>query len=142
MVALSGAILGSKRGALSQVTLIGFGLLGLPVFSAPLPGQIVLLGPTGGYILGFVLCAFATGLLFERLELRNPLTRFAALFASSFFILVPGVLWLSVFVGDLKLAVMTGLIPFLVGDLIKCAMVTVATYSLRAKPPKTLADKR
>ncbi len=134
MVMLAGLALGSKRGALSQLSLIGMGLAGLPVFSAPLPGNIVLLGPTGGYILGFVACAYATGLVFERLELKNFGLRFLTIFALSFFILVPGVLWLSVYSGgDFSKAISTGLIPFLAGDVVKCLMLCFASYAIRTK---------
>jgi len=131
MVLLAGVVLGAKRGALSQVALIGMGLMGLPVFSTPLPGTVVLMGPTGGYILGFAFAAFASGLLFERLALKSIWAKFIALFGASFFILIPGVIWLSVFTqGSLTTAILVGLVPFLWGDVVKCAAVAVAA-SLR-----------
>jgi len=132
VVLLAGMVLGSKRGALSQITLIGMGLVGLPVFSTPLPGTLVLMGPTGGYILGFAFAAFASGLLFERMALKSVWAKFIALFATSFFILVPGVIWLSVFTGgNFSTAIMAGLVPFLWGDVVKCAAVALAGSALR-----------
>jgi biotin transport system substrate-specific component len=141
VVSLAGVVLGSKRGALSQLSLIGLGLSGLPVFSAPLPGNLVLVGPTGGYILGFVLCAYATGLVFERLELKHFFVRYLAIFACSFFIFVPGVLWLSVYTGSFASAVLTGLMPFLLGGLLKCLAVSFASYAQRVRPRETVSDK-
>jgi len=132
VVLLAGAVLGSKRGAMSQITLIGMGLVGLPVFSTPLPGTVVLMGPTGGYILGFAFAAFASGLMFERLALKSIWTKFFALFATSFFILIPGVIWLSVFTGgSFSTAVMAGLVPFLWGDVVKCAAVALIATAVR-----------
>lgn len=131
MVLLAGWTLGSKRGALSQLTLIGLGLTGLPVFSAPLPGQIVLLGPTGGYILGFVLAAYAMGLLRERFALRNPLVRFSAIFLASLYIFLPGVIWLvSLTKISWTQGLAIGLYPFLLGDVVKCAMTCATSYAL------------
>ena len=62
----SGAVLGKYRGALSQIIYIGLGCLGLPVFAGGKAGFGVLLGPTGGYLIGFVLGAFLIGFLVER----------------------------------------------------------------------------
>lgn len=125
-VLLSGALLGSKRGAASQLLLIGLGLSGLPVFSRPLPGFLVLVGPTGGYILGFVLAAFVAGLLFERLQPKKIITSFGLFLFSSAFIFIPGAIWLSTFTGmDLTKAIMLGVFPFLVGDLLKCGVSAV-----------------
>ena len=62
-VLLSGAVLGAKMGALSVVIWILLGAFGLPVFAGGKAGPMVLLGPTGGYLLGFVICAWTVGLL-------------------------------------------------------------------------------
>ncbi len=124
-VVMAGLVLGSKAGALSQIILIGLGLVGLPVFSSPLPGNLVLAGPTGGYIFGFVLTAFFSGWIRENFLKRNPIQDFALIFLGSLFIFIPGVLWLSQFTGqNLWLSIQLGFFPFIVGDLIKCALAT------------------
>ena len=67
-VLLSGAILGAKRGALSQLFYLTLGIIGFPVFAQTPDGAIGfarLLGPTGGYLLAFPLAAFITGRLIE-----------------------------------------------------------------------------
>jgi biotin transport system substrate-specific component len=60
-VLLSGVILGAELGALSVVIWILLGVFGLPVFAGGKAGPLVLLGPTGGYLLGFVVCSWLVG---------------------------------------------------------------------------------
>lgn len=62
-VFLSGALLGAKYGALSQFLFVLLGGIGLPVFSQFNGGLGVLAGPTGGYLVGYILASFVTGLL-------------------------------------------------------------------------------
>ena len=62
-VLLSGAVLGAEMGALSIVIWIMLGAFGLPVFAGGKAGPMVLIGPTGGYLLGFVICAWTVGCL-------------------------------------------------------------------------------
>ena len=62
-VLLAGAVLGAKMGALSVVIWVMLGAFGLPVFAGGKAGPMVLLGPTGGYLLGFVICAGIVELL-------------------------------------------------------------------------------
>ena len=124
-VILAGLVLGSKAGALSQVLLILLGLSGLPVFSSPLPGSIVLAGPTGGYIFGFILTAYFSGWIKENFKVRYWLRDFSLIFLGSFFIFLPGVIWLSQFTGqNLWLSIQLGVFPFLIGDVVKCAIAS------------------
>lgn len=62
-VLLAGAVLGAEMGALSVLIWIMLGTFGLPVFAGGKAGPMVLLGPTGGYLLGFVICAWVVGFL-------------------------------------------------------------------------------
>lgn len=62
-VLLAGSILGARLGALSVIVWIILGVFGLPVFASGKAGPITLLGPTGGYLLGFILCAWIVGKL-------------------------------------------------------------------------------
>lgn len=65
-VYLAAALLGAKKGALSVLIYLLLGMVGLPVFSCFSGGPGVLLGPTGGYLMGYVFCALVTGLLLGR----------------------------------------------------------------------------
>ncbi len=62
-VLLSGALLGKRNGALSQLLYLFIGAVGLPVFSGFGFGVARLLGPTGGYLLSFPVAAFTVGYL-------------------------------------------------------------------------------
>ena len=76
-VLLAGALLGARRGPLAVLLWIGVGAAGLPVFANGKSGLPVLVGPTGGYIVGFVIGAALLGLVVQRLarqgQSTNPL---------------------------------------------------------------------
>lgn len=65
-VLMIGALLGSRRGALCVLTYLAEGLAGLPVFAQGRAGLADLLGPTGGYLVGFVFAAYVVGALSDR----------------------------------------------------------------------------
>lgn len=119
-VLLAGAVLGSRKAALSQISLILLGLSGLPVFTLPLPGLMTLMGPTGGYIFGFVGAAYLFGLWTETGRLRSLAGLLTALVTSHIALFLPGLLWLSFFVpGGAEAVLMAGLWPFLPGAVVK-----------------------
>jgi len=119
-VLYAGALLGSRRGAAAVALYLLEGAAGLPVFSGGAAGFLHLLGPTGGYLLGFPLGAFATGLLAERGWDRTPLRAFATMLLGGLPIFALGLLGLSRFV-PARALLGAGLWPFLPGDLIKAA---------------------
>src|SRR4030042_246370 len=125
-VLLTGALLGSRRGALSQLSYLAVGATGIPYWFAlggP-PGIARLVGPTGGYLIGFVAVAFLVGWLAERGWDRRIWTAVLAMLAGEAVLYAFGLSWLTRFVpGDKVLQ--TGLYPFIIGDLIK---VTAADY--------------
>jgi biotin transport system substrate-specific component len=124
-VLMAGALLGSRRGSLCILTYLAEGLAGLPVFAGGNAGMTALLGPTGGYLVGFVLAAFVTGWLAEREWDRHLGKNFLAMLAGNVVLYLPGVLWLSVYTDShLAQALTLGLYPFIVGDLIKLAVAT------------------
>ncbi len=127
-VLLAGALLGSKRGALSQLTYLGMGAMGAPVFAGWMGGPAVLLGPTGGYLVGFVAAAFVVGYLAERGWDRRLWSIALAMLAGNAVIYLFGLSWLARFVpaGSLLSA---GLIPFIPGDLTKLVVATIALPS-------------
>jgi biotin transport system substrate-specific component len=116
-VLLVGATLGSKRGALSLLAYLVEGLAGLPVFAAGASGPAYLLGPTGGYLAGFVAAAFLTGWLVERGWGKQVGRALLAMLAGSATIYLFGLSWLTLFAGRQALAL--GLLPFLAGDVVK-----------------------
>ena len=65
-VLMSGVILGSKRGAISQIVYMVVGLIGLPVFAGGRGGIATIMTPSFGFIFGFVAMAYISGYLYER----------------------------------------------------------------------------
>jgi biotin transporter BioY len=117
-VLLTGALLGWRRGVAAVLLYLGEGLAGLPVFAGGGAGPGHMAGPTGGYLIGFLLAAFTTGWLAERGWDRRFGTTFLAMLAGNVLLYVPGLLWLTQFVGADKVLAL-GLYPFIIGDLIK-----------------------
>jgi biotin transport system substrate-specific component len=119
-VLLVGATLGSVRGALSMVLYAVAGGLGVPWFSEAAHGWSVIAGPTGGYIVGFVLSAFLVGWLSERQWDRKILKAIATFVGGSLVVFAVGLPWLS-FVLNLNVqqTLEGGFYPFIVGGIIK-----------------------
>lgn len=124
-VVLTGAVLGSRRGALSLVLYLVEGAAGLPVFAGGAGGASYVSGPTGGYLIGFVAAAWIVGALAERGWDRRLVLAALAMVLGNAVIYAFGVAWLSVVLGDVQKAIMGGVVPFLVGDLAKIALAAV-----------------
>ena len=117
-VILVGALLKSKKAALSLFIYLIEGILGFPVFASFKGGLTYFLGPTGGYLIGFIFSAYITGYLIEKMKNRNTKNYFLALTFGNFSIYPFGLLWLSFFVG-IKKVLFLGFYPFILGDFIK-----------------------
>jgi len=117
-VLLMGALLGSARGSVVMLLYLAEGVAGLPVFAGGGAGPAYLLGPTGGYLVGFVAAAAVTGYLAERGWDRRFLTTIAAMSLGTAAIYLAGLVWLAAFTGADNLLAM-GLIPFLPGAALK-----------------------
>ena len=127
-VLLAGAVM--KRYAIIPVSLyIVLGALGLPVFHTGVTGFGILLGPTGGYLIGFACAAFVVGHAYEH---ESAAIRIAGLFAGTGIIYVCGVAWLMYSLGTgLAPAVVSGVLPFIPGDMIKL----YTTYMIAKRLP-------
>ena len=125
-VLIAGALLGSRRGALSQLTYLAIGATGIPYWFAlggP-PGVARLIGPTGGYLIGFVAMAFIVGWLTERGWDRKVWTSILAMLAGSIAMYIFGLLWLMQYVPE-GTALQVGLYPFIVGDVVKIVVAAL-----------------
>jgi biotin transport system substrate-specific component len=138
-VSLAGLLLGAKMGAASQVVYILLGCIGLPVFAGFQGNAGVLLGPTGGYLMGFVPGAFITGFLADKD--KNPT------FLKYLFYSIPGLIVVFL-MGTLQLgavanmgfskALAIGTIPFLPGCLLKMIASSLVAVRLKRKFQKPL----
>lgn len=106
------ATLGAKRATMAVLLYLVEGLVGLPFFSAASFGIGALVGPQGGYLLGFLLSAFFMGYLLERP--RSAAARAGIFSLGALLILLCGVARLAVFVGGK--AWLLGFFPFLLGE--------------------------
>jgi len=120
-VLLLGALLGSRRGVAAVGLYLLEGACGLPVFAQGAAGLPYMLGPTGGYLAGFLAGAYLAGRLAERGWDRSPWRMLAAVTIADAALFLPGVAYLSVLMGP-QLAVTTGLLPFLPGEALKIAL--------------------
>jgi len=126
-VLLAGILLGSIRGGLSQAVYLLVGLTGFPFWFAaggPL-GMVRLLGPTGGYLVGFVFAAFLVGWLAERGWDKKIKTAILAMFIGNIVIYIFGLSWLANFL-PLKGLLIAGLCPFILGDALKILLAGLA----------------
>lgn len=128
-VLLTGALLGSRLGALAMMAYLIEGASGLPFFAAGGSGlQRLLLSPTSGYLLAYPAAAFVVGLLAERGWDRRLTTAAAAMAAGSIVILLSGWAWLSRFISPAE-AWQVGVAPFLIGDVVKIALAAAVLPS-------------
>ena len=136
-VLLSGILLGRWYGGLSQVFYIGAGAAGLPWFAGWSGGISHLLGPTGGYLIGFILAALFLGHFVDRyIRARSFFPIFALMFFANFILIyLPGLLQLSAVTGarDIYKLLTMGAIPFISGDIVK---VIAAAALAKAITPK------
>ena len=125
-VLVVGMAYGSRLGAATLALYMAEGAIGLPVFANLSGGYGVLIGTTGGYILGFVLAAGLVGFLAERGWDRSVWHTGLAMVAGNLVIYALGVLWLGSVVGWDKPVLEWGLYPFLIGDLLKIALAAIS----------------
>ncbi len=145
-VLLSGILLG-KLGGVSQSIYVALGLLGLPWFSGGRGGFSILLGSTGGYLLGFIFASTFVGYVYQSQRIFRKFIPLLALltFSNFAFIYVPGLLQLyfwSKFVNAAPLDSITllrlGLLPFVPGDLLKIFFVALSGSGLHSKAKTNL----
>ena len=120
VILILSAFLGSRRASAAVLGFLAQGAAGLPVFAGGVGGMAKLLGPTGGYFFGYLAAAFLVGFLVERMQDRTPMKLLGALAAGNALFFFFGVPYLALFVGFQK-AILLGLAPFILGDLIKLA---------------------
>jgi biotin transport system substrate-specific component len=126
-VLLVGACLGAWRGLASLLAYLLVGAFGLPVYAGGKHGWEIVQGPTGGYLVGFVVAAAVVGILAQRGWDRKLFSSFGAMLAGSAIIYFFGLLWLSrVVQTDLSRTLELGLYPFLIGDALKVCLASAA----------------
>jgi biotin transport system substrate-specific component len=133
-VSLAPALLGGALGALSQVIYVLIGLIGLPVFAGGKAGFGVLIGPTGGYLAGFIIGAYIIGKLIEMKQKPGFVWMVSAMVVGHVALYALGVAQLM-FVAKLSLgkAVAVGVIPTVPGGIAKILAAAFVALKLRDK---------
>lgn len=124
VVLLLGFAFGPKLAAGTVALYLAQGAMGLPVFQG-FAGPAALVGPTAGYLFGFVAAAALTGYLAQRGWQRSAWTVAAAMVLGNVVIYAVGVGYLTTLIG-LDAALAGGLYPFLIGDAVKIAIAVAA----------------
>ena len=127
-------LLGGPLGAVSQFIYVMLGVVGIPVFAGGKAGLGVIFGPTGGYLLGFIIAAFVIGMV-------NRMKKSAGIFWHIFSMLI-GMLIIYA-LGSLQLSVVAkmsfhkalavGVLPFLPGDIIKILLAAIISSQLKGR---------
>ena len=133
-VSLAGALLGGYLGALSQVVYILLGVIGLPVFAGGKAGFGVLIGPTGGYLIGFVVGAFIIGKLTSLRREPGLFWLMGAMAVGISIVYTLGIIQLML-VAKLSFAkaISVGLLPPLPGDIIKIVVAALICRKIRGR---------
>lgn len=129
---LAGMTLGSISGSVSQVIYILLGVIGLPVFAGFKSGIGILLGPTGGFLFGFIISAYVIGKIIEGKKEKNIFYYLLAGFLGTVIIYFIGVTQLSLVTGiGIKKALLVGVLPFLPGDILKIIAASFIAQKLK-----------
>ena len=127
VVSMIGLAYGSRLGAATVLAYLAEGAMGLPVFANASAGIAPLMGPTAGFLWGFVGMAWLTGVLVERGLDRGFVRLFVAALIPGLLLFVPGVLVLKAVTGlGWQAALMAGMVPFLLGALVKAVLAAMA----------------
>ena len=130
-VMMAGAVLGSHYGALSMVIYVLLGAAGMPVFSMAQGGVGILIGPGGGFILGYIAMAFVVGLVTERWG-GSYRVLVPAMAAGCLVVYACGLAWFMALTGTgLWSAALLCMVPFLPGDAVKILLGSFLVHRYR-----------
>jgi biotin transport system substrate-specific component len=137
-VLLSGALLGSNLGTFTQLSYIALGIAGVPIFTGAGSGLTYLLGPTGGYLFGFLLATFWLG-KFIKYGKGNLTLTFFILCTGDLILLACGIVWLKFIFGySFTKLLFIGLIPFIPVDCVKAFIAAIIYLKLKDRAREVL----
>jgi biotin transport system substrate-specific component len=120
-----GAAFGARLGAATLALYALEGAVGLPVFAQMKAGAAIIAGPTGGYIVGFILAAALVGYLAEQGWSRNFVKMIVASLLGAVVLYVPGLVWLHQFANGWAQTFEWGITPFIYGDILKAVIAAL-----------------
>lgn len=126
-------LLGKKNGTISYIVYLLLGIFGLPVFSGYSGGIAKLAGPTGGYLVGFILMAYIAGVIIEKCNYQLVISILGLIFATLIAYLL-GTVWFVIQAQcTFAYALSVCVIPFLLGDFVKIVIAAVICPVIRAQ---------
>jgi len=131
-------LLGAKYGTLSQIIYVTLGFIGVPVFAGFASGMRVVLGPTGGFIVGYIACVFLVGIIIDRFGTSYKVT-IPAMYVGWFATYAFGIPWLMHITGMNLTAALIFCSQFLPGDFIKTIISAIIIKRLRPVTRKVLS---
>lgn len=146
MVLMTGVILGRNWGGISQTIYVILGVLGIPWFASGKSGVAALIGPTGGYLMGFIVAALFVGYITDRYLARNASRNFLKItgilmFANFVIIYGLGLIGLGAWLNLIKGSSVSfldlielGAAPFVIGDILKLIFVSMVSMLVLPKP--------
>jgi biotin transport system substrate-specific component len=150
-VLLAGILLGRFWGGLSMIVYLVIGLIGVPWFTGMNGGIGVITGATGGFLIGFILAALFLGYFADKyINARSFMPMLGLLlFANFVLIYIPGLIGLSAWIYVVKgsepgiwTLLAMGLLPFLVGDIIKIGGAAALAKAVTPKESFTEGENR
>jgi biotin transport system substrate-specific component len=123
LVFFLGAFLGSKRASIALLFFLIEGVMGYPVFATGGAGIARIMGPSGGYLIGYLAAAYMVGFLEERNSRKTALSLFNHMAIGNLIVYICGASYLATFVG-IERAILLGVAPFILGDLLKLLCFT------------------
>lgn len=125
-------VLGMKKGTISCYVYLLIGLVGLPVFTGFSSGPAKLLGPTGGYLIGYIFMALICGFVIDRTN-KMPICFLGMVLATAVLYLF-GTVWLAHQAGmTFPEALAAGVLPFILGDTAKMVIAMIAGPQIRKR---------
>ena len=150
-VMLTGILLGGRLGTLSVAVYLILGAVGLPVCAGYTPALPRLLGPTGGYLIGYLPLAFLCGAIYSRWGrdsrgVKQYTALLIGMISGNLMLYAFGTAWFCILNGtDILSALTICVVPFLLGDALKIIVVMLLAPQLEkaiAKLPDTIIPKK
>ena len=133
IILLNVFVLGGKYGTISTLIYILLGFIGLPVFTGWTGGVSKVLGPTGGYIIGYIWLSFVTGLFVDK-HYSNVALCFVGMIIGTLLLYIFGTIWLANVTHMTFIeALFAGVVPFIVGDIVKMVLASIIGRTIREK---------
>lgn len=137
-VYIAGGLLGWKYGATSQIVYVLLGMVGVPVFAKFSGGFGIVMGKTGGYIIGYVVAALITGFFAEKVKLPKAISLPIGMILGTVALYALGTLWFTQVTGNgFKQSLVWCVYPFIPGDIVKIIFATFLVVALQKALRKT-----